>query len=246
MTWSSDERPGDSHGPVPERPRLALLEAPTDGAADDVRLAPNARRAWVGGRELELTTQLFDLLSFFLAHRGEAVSFEVLASEVWAYPHGAGDHHFLHTAVYRLRRILNGAGIDDLVDGIRGYGYRISAGPPIKEEPAVLATRAIGVFDPRDADLPLSIVNDAAVGLTGYSMEALTRMPHIVDRLWPPEARLVINAVVDDAVRTGAADAAGLSLRRADGSTVLVDIAITRLGASAAPLCLGEATPLDR
>jgi PAS domain S-box-containing protein len=215
-----------------------------------VRLDPSARRAWVGDQEILLTTQLFDLLSYFLEHRGEAISFETLAAEVWAYPHGAGDHHFLHTAVYRLRRILSSAGLDDLVDGIRGYGYRVSAG---QREPAVLVeaarspARAIGVFDPSDPDLRLTLVNDAAVEITGHSMEALMGLPQIGRRLWSPEDRTVIDAVVRDALTAGVAEAHGRRLLRADGSTILVDVSVCRLGQpDSKPLCLGEATPIDR
>lgn len=197
----------------------------------------------MGDHELPLTTQLFDLLTYFLDHRGEAVSFEDLAAAVWAYSRDVGDHHFLHTAVYRLRRILETAGVEDLVDGIRGFGYRIKAGAVGVADPTT--PHAVAVFDPADPDLRLAMVNDAAVQLTGYNVATLTNLREAVTSLWTPEERIVIDAAVRETLERGSAQVQGRRLTRADGTVVLVDIALSRLDLPGRdPLCLVEVNPL--
>lgn len=234
---------------TPSSTRLAVVPAdapPLTNAGAGVDIDRAARRAFVQDRELPLTTQLFDLLTYFLARRGEAISFDDLAAEVWAYPNGGGDHHFLHTAVYRLRRILSAAGIEGLIDGIRGFGYRISVDPPVSTAITVEVEveSAIAVFDPADPELRLTMVNDAAVQLTGYSVEALTNLQQATTKLWSASERVLIDAAVAEALQNGSAETHGRRLICADGSTISVNIALSRLGLpNRDPLCLAEITP---
>ena len=237
-----------------DRARTAAIVDPTtrgslQGPAG-LSLDSSARRAFAAGRELAITTQLFDLLAFFLDHRGAAVSFEELAAEVWAYPYGAGDHHFVHTAVYRLRRILHAAGIDGLIEGVRGFGYRISAAPEPTATPAKAirtAGRAIAVFDPFDPNLRFTMANEAALELTGYELEVLMDLPGAARRLWTPDERAIIDRVVRDALASGTATTSGRQLLRANGETVAVDVFLSRLDvANGSPLCVAEARKSDR
>ncbi len=248
--WIEDdpaERPtrARSNG-YPAARALWLAEPPTEAdRAAEIRIDRPARRAYVGDDELPLTTQLFDLLAFFMDHRGAAVSFDDLAAAVWSYPRNVGDHHFLHTAVYRLRRILATAGVDDLIDGIRGFGYRIKAAPPPDEVPVTLAPQAVAVFDPTDPDLRLAMANDATVQLTGYNIAALTNLREAATSLWSPEERVAIDAAVRETLNRGSAHALDRKLTRADGTVVRVDIAFSRLDLPGRePLCLAEVNPL--
>lgn len=209
------------------------------------------RRAFVGDHELALTTQLFDLLEYLLAHRGEAVSFDQLASEVWSYTHGAGDHHFLHTAIYRLRRILLEAGVDNLVEGVRGFGYRvraesITANVPLMPLALAASSRAIAVFDLIDPTLPLLMANEAALELTGYDIETLTSLPGSSARLWRPNERVKVDAVIREALASGCAHASGLQLLRASGDEIAVDLIVSRLDLpDRGPLGVAEVTVSD-
>lgn len=242
-----DATPRSSVNPRPATNDLWLANH-ADHEADppaELRIDRSTRRAYVRDEELPLTTQLFDLLAFFLDHRGEAISFEDLAVSVWAYQPNVGDHHFLHTAVYRLRRILNDAGVEDLIDGIRGYGYRVKAGPAPRKEAVQEAPRAIAVFDPMDPDLRLAMVNEAAVQLTGYSVATLTNLRQAAKRLWDPEEREQIDAAVRETLESGSAKARGRHLIRADGTVILVDVLFSRLDLPGRePLCLAEVSPL--
>lgn len=231
--------------PAPADTRLvAPVQPPESPAVPVLNIDGAARRVCVADEELPLTTQLFDLLMYLLDRRGEAVSFEDLAEAIWAYPPG-GDHHFLHTAVYRLRRVLAAAGVDGLIDGIRGFGYRIDAHPRIVIEHRGDAARAIAVFNPADPDLRMTMVNDGALRLTGYSVEALTNLRDAVTQLWPPDDRAILDRAVQSALESGTAQSDGRQLLRADGTTIVVNVSICRLGVSGQePLCLAEVTPV--
>jgi len=48
-----------------------------------VRIDPDARRAWHGDTELDLTTKEFDLLWILLRDAGKVVTREQIMREVW-------------------------------------------------------------------------------------------------------------------------------------------------------------------
>ncbi|MDI9830506.1 response regulator transcription factor [Streptomyces sp. KAU_LT] len=84
---------------------------------------PAARRATKNGAELALTIREFDLLTFFLRHRGRVFSREDLMREVWGWDFGD-----LSTVTVHVRR-LRGKVEDDparprLIQTVWGVGYR--------------------------------------------------------------------------------------------------------------------------
>jgi len=93
------------------------------------RLDRTARRLFLEGRELELTSTEFKLLEFFLTHRGRAFSRDELLDQVW------GRQHFVtprtvDVHVRRLReRIEEQPEAPRYLTTVRGFGYRF-------EEPA--------------------------------------------------------------------------------------------------------------
>ena len=218
---------------------------PGEPRSPELRVDRTTRRAYVDEQELPLTTQLFDLLAFFLEHRGLAISFEELAVAVWAYQPDVGDHHFLHTAVYRLRRILSDVGVDDLIAGIRGYGYRVKPDHTRRVETTAEPTIAIAVFDPLDPELPITMANDAAVQLTGHSVATLTNRSDVAGRLWDADERAALDATIWEALDLGQSTIRAQRLTRADGTVVRVDVSLSRLDLSGrGPLCLAEIRPL--
>jgi len=54
-------------------------------AFGDVRVHMRARQAFKAGREIKLTRKEFELLRFFVEHRGEIVTRDQLLDEVWGY-----------------------------------------------------------------------------------------------------------------------------------------------------------------
>lgn len=104
----------------------ALLRrmAPGANGEDTVRLDPQARRAFVGDDEVQLTAKEFDLLRVLQREQGKVVSREQLMREVWA-THWYGSTKTLDMHVSVLRRKLG----DDVtrprfITTVRGVGFR--------------------------------------------------------------------------------------------------------------------------
>ena len=85
----------------------------------------DARRIWLGDRELELRAKEFDLLALLMAEAGRAVTRGRIMSEVWD-EHWFGPTKTLDMHISALRRKLGGQ--DDAfatITTLRGVGYRL-------------------------------------------------------------------------------------------------------------------------
>ncbi|MDT4927004.1 MAG: hypothetical protein QOG01_4717 [Pseudonocardiales bacterium] len=86
-----------------------------------------ARRATRDGRELALTVRELDLLTFLLAHPGQAFNREQLMREVWGWTFG--DQSTVTVHVRRLReKIEQDPTNPTLIQTVWGIGYRLE--PP--------------------------------------------------------------------------------------------------------------------
>jgi DNA-binding response OmpR family regulator len=90
--------------------------------AGDVSLDLRSRRASVAERVVELTAREFALLEVFLRHPGQVLSREQLLSHVWGYDFDPGSN-VVDVYVRYLRRKLG----DDVIQTVRGMGYRVEA-----------------------------------------------------------------------------------------------------------------------
>jgi DNA-binding response OmpR family regulator len=108
------------------RLRLRLRTDPTPETtvltAGTVSLDLRSRRASVDERVVELTAREFALLEVFLRHAGQVLSREQLLSHVWGYDFDPGSN-VVDVYVRYLRRKLG----DDVIQTVRGMGYRIGA-----------------------------------------------------------------------------------------------------------------------
>ena len=114
----------------------ALLRRAAGPAADQsgvVTLGPvsldvAARRVTVNGAPVELTPREYELLKVMVAQPGRLLTKGRLLRAVWGTAY-AGEAHYLHVYVSRLRRKLNAAdpdsGADALITAEPGIGYRI-------------------------------------------------------------------------------------------------------------------------
>ncbi|MER7578270.1 response regulator transcription factor, partial [Streptomyces sp. NPDC126514] len=59
-------------------------------AAADLRMDPQARRAWRGERELELTRTEFDLLELLVRNAGIVLDHATIYDRIWGYDFGPG------------------------------------------------------------------------------------------------------------------------------------------------------------
>ena len=85
-----------------------------------LRIDPEARRAWVEEREIELTAVEFDLLWALAQNQGRVMSREQLLEKAWGYEY-FGDTRVVDVHVGHIRQKL---GDDRFIETIRGVGYR--------------------------------------------------------------------------------------------------------------------------
>jgi DNA-binding response OmpR family regulator len=116
------------------RLRLTMLAQRTGGLGDSVlRLGPLAidtetYRVTLAGRRLDLTYKEFELLRFLVQHPGRVHTRAALLHEVWGYDFYGGTR----TVDVHVRRLRAKLGVDaeDLIETVRGVGYR-AAEPPL-------------------------------------------------------------------------------------------------------------------
>lgn len=112
------------------RARLRLTTATEANLeARDIRLDPDAHRAWIGDDELHLTPKEFELLQLLMSEAGRVVTRQRILTEVWDDDFYATSRS-LDVHVSALRRKLG-----DTADGpryvttVRGVGFRFEADP---------------------------------------------------------------------------------------------------------------------
>ena len=120
------------------RAAAATAEQPTrrapasDGApapaAGGLRVDRQARRVWVEGAELALTSKEFDLLALLDSERGAVLTRERLMDEVWD-ENWFGSTKTLDVTMGRLRQKLDAAAAPVVITTVRGVGFRLEAAP---------------------------------------------------------------------------------------------------------------------
>ncbi|GGT34156.1 response regulator transcription factor [Streptomyces chromofuscus] len=103
---------------VPERAPLPERQLKAAG----LRMDPQARRAWRGGRELELTRTEFELLELLVRNEGIVLDHSTIYDRIWGYDFGPGSKN-LAVYVGYLRRKLDEPGAPQLIHTVRGVGY---------------------------------------------------------------------------------------------------------------------------
>ena len=110
----------------------ALLRRRAPQAADVtlsygcVTLNPGRHEARVNGTPIDVSATEFRLLAFLIANPERVFSRAQLLDQVW------GDHRFIEERtvdvhVLRLRKALQPYGAEELVETVRGVGYRLAA-----------------------------------------------------------------------------------------------------------------------
>src|SRR6266566_1301637 len=106
-------------------PRLGISET---SIAQGVRVDTDARRAWLGDVELDLTTKEFDLLSVLVNEAGKVVTREQIMREVWDSKWW-GSTKTLDMHISWLRRKLgDDAQSPRYITTVRGVGFRFERG----------------------------------------------------------------------------------------------------------------------
>jgi len=85
----------------------------------------DARTVLLGEKLLSLTHLEFDLLYHLLSNAGRVLPRERLLEQVWGYDF-AGDTRAVDSVIKRLRaKIRAASGSDDVIEAVRGVGYRL-------------------------------------------------------------------------------------------------------------------------
>jgi two-component system OmpR family response regulator len=104
--------------------RRGAKERPAVISAGPLALDPAARRVSVRGRPIELTSREFTLFEFLLRHRGTVLSRTQIREHVWDVSFD-GDSNIVDVYIRYLREKIDRAFGLDLIETVRGAGYRI-------------------------------------------------------------------------------------------------------------------------
>jgi two-component system phosphate regulon response regulator PhoB len=105
------------------RRRGTLGEEPIEMAG--ISLDPQGHRIAVGSHLLSLTPLEYRLLEFFLTHPDKAYSRSQLLHQVWGRS-SCADDRTVDVHIRRLRKALGEHGREELIQTVRGFGYRFS------------------------------------------------------------------------------------------------------------------------
>lgn len=86
----------------------------------NIKLDIAAYKAYIDGKDTDLTPREFEILRELLSHKGRILTRENLINLLWKYDF-YGDERIIDTHIKNLRKKLN----IELIDTVRGVGYRI-------------------------------------------------------------------------------------------------------------------------
>lgn len=90
-----------------------------------LRLDRAARRFFVGAQEVALTPREFALLSYLLENAEAACARDQILDRVWGINFDTGTN-MVDVYMHFLRRKLEAYGLKNLIQTVRGFGYRLS------------------------------------------------------------------------------------------------------------------------
>jgi two-component system, OmpR family, response regulator len=93
--------------------------------AGELRLDPAERRVWQGGRPVHVPNKEFRVLEVLMRHAGRAVTRTAISDYVWDYEF-PNSTNVIDVHIRALRDKLG----DQLIQTVRGVGYRLDANRP--------------------------------------------------------------------------------------------------------------------
>ncbi len=92
----------------------------------DIELDPGAHTVKRGDTPIELTLKEFMLLEYFMRHPNEVVNREDLLTHLWDFNYESFSN-VIDVHIKNLRRKLNTNGDGEILETVRGIGYRLHA-----------------------------------------------------------------------------------------------------------------------
>ena len=91
----------------------------------DLTLDTEQHRLTIGNKQLEVSPTEFRLMHFFMTHADKVYTRTQLLDQVWGR-NVYIEERTIDVHIRRLRKILEEHGREDLVQTVRGFGYRFS------------------------------------------------------------------------------------------------------------------------
>lgn len=104
--------------------RPPMSDAATSLAVDDLEVDLLKRAVTRGGQRIDLQQQEFKLLEYLMRHAGEIVTRTMLLENVWSFHFDPGTN-LIESHISRLRAKVDRGFGRDLIETVRGAGYRI-------------------------------------------------------------------------------------------------------------------------
>ena len=92
--------------------------------AGELYLSPAKHIVRVNGEDVALTLKEFELLSYLFKNRGNVLTRDQILQKIWGYEFD-GENRTVDVHIRTLRSKLGSCG--ELIETVRGVGYRISA-----------------------------------------------------------------------------------------------------------------------
>jgi len=105
--------------------RVGKLSGSTQISLGDITLDTEQHRITIGNRHLDVSPTEFRLMHFFMTHPDKVFSRTQLLDQVWGRSVYI-DERTVDVYILRLRKILAEFGKEDVVQTVRGFGYRFS------------------------------------------------------------------------------------------------------------------------
>lgn len=94
----------------------------------DLSLDTASRRVTHTGKEIELTSKEYAILEYMMRHPGQVLTRTMLADHVWNYDFDS-DSNVIDVHIRNLRRKIDDRFETEMIQTVRGAGYRLSANP---------------------------------------------------------------------------------------------------------------------
>ncbi len=107
----------------------ALVRRPRDKAtlvlrAGDVELHTAEREVRIAGESIQLTLKEYRLLELFMRHPNQVLSREQISNSLWDFEFD-GYSNVIDVHVKNLRKKLSDRGNEEVIETVRGVGYRV-------------------------------------------------------------------------------------------------------------------------
>ncbi|MGR8979647.1 MAG: phosphate regulon transcriptional regulator PhoB [Gammaproteobacteria bacterium] len=105
--------------------RSGKMQGVSQIALGDLKLDTERHRLSIGDKQLDVSPTEFRLMQFFMTHPDKVYSRAQLLDQVWGRSVFI-EERTVDVHIRRLRKILGEYGREDLVQTVRGFGYRFS------------------------------------------------------------------------------------------------------------------------